>query len=56
MFMLKKFFLLSAMGLIFVIIFNGCGKETKVTKAPKTEEITVTLAPSTQEMPICLNA
>lgn len=48
--MLKKFFLLSAMGLIFVIIFNGCGREAKVTETPITEEITVTLTPSTQEI------
>jgi len=48
--MLKNFFLLSAMGLIFAIIFNGCGKKTKVTEAPKTGGITVTLTPSTQKV------
>ena len=48
--MLKRFFVLSAMGLIFVLIFNGCGKKTEVTEGPKTEEITVVLTPSTQEI------
>lgn len=38
------------MGLIFVIIFHGRGKEAEVTETPKTEEITVTLTPSTQEI------
>ncbi len=38
------------MGLIFVKIFHGCGKEAEVTETPKTEEITVTLTPSTQEI------
>ena len=48
--MLKKFFLLSAMGLILVPIFNGCGKKTEVTEGPKIEEITVAVTPSTQEV------
>ena len=48
--MFKKFFLLSALGLIFVLALNGCGKKTEVTEVPKTEEITVALTPSTQEI------
>lgn len=48
--MSKKLFLLSAMGLIFILIFNGCGKKTEVTEGPKTEEITVAVTPSTQEV------
>jgi hypothetical protein len=50
MFMLKKIFLLSVMGFIFVLIFNGCGKKTEVTEGPKIEEITVAVTPSTQEV------
>ena len=48
--MLKIFFLLSAKGFIFVIIFNGCGRETEVPEAPKTGEMTVMLFPSIQEI------
>jgi hypothetical protein len=48
--MLKKFFLLSAMGLIFVLALNGCGKKTEVAEGPKVEEITVALTPLTQEI------
>jgi hypothetical protein len=48
--MLKKIFLLSALGLIFVLIFNGCGKKTEVAEGPKIEEITVAVTPSTQEV------
>lgn len=48
--MLKKIFLMSAMGLIFVFIFNGCGKKTEVAEGPKTEEITVALTTSAQEI------
>lgn len=48
--MLKKLFLLSAVGLIFVLILNGCGKNTEVAEGPKTEEITVAITPSTQEI------
>jgi len=47
--MLKRFFLFSAMGLIFIFIFNGCEK-TEVAEAPETEEITVSLTPSNQEI------
>jgi hypothetical protein len=47
--MLKKF-LLSAMGLIFIFIFNGCENKTEVAEAPETEEITVALTPSNQEI------
>jgi hypothetical protein len=50
MFMLKKLFLFSAMGLIFVLTFNGCGKKTEVAEGPKIEEITVAVTPSTQEI------
>ena len=48
--MLKKIFLMSAVGLIFVLVISGCGKKTEVAEGPKTEEITVTLTPSTQEI------
>jgi len=48
--MLKKFFLFSAMALLFIFIFNGCEKKPEVTEAPATEEITVALTPSDQEM------
>jgi hypothetical protein len=48
--MFKKLFLLSAMGFIFVLIFNGCGKKTEVAEGPKTEEVTVALTPSIQEV------
>ncbi len=47
--MLKRFFLFSAMGLIFILIFNSCEK-TEVAEAPETEEITVALTPSNQEI------
>jgi len=48
--MLKKFFLFSAMGLIFVFIFNSCEKKPEVTEALETEEVTVALTPSNQEI------
>jgi hypothetical protein len=48
--MLKKIFLLSALGLIFVLALNGCGKKTEVAEGPKTEEVTVALTPSIQEV------
>src|SRR4030042_4707310 len=49
-FMFRKFFILSALGLIFVLALNGCGKKTEVAEGPKIEEITVALTPSTQEI------
>jgi len=48
--MFKRFFLFSAMGLIFIFIFNSCEKKTGVAEAPETEEITVALTPSNQEI------
>jgi len=48
--MLKKFFLFSAMGLLFIFIVNSCEKKPEVTEAPETEEITVALTPSAQEI------
>jgi len=48
--MLKKFFLFSAIGLIFVFIFNSCEKKPEVTEALETEEVTVALTPSNQEI------
>lgn len=48
--MLKKIFLLLAMGLIISFIFNSCGKKSEVTESPKTEEVVVGLAPATQEI------
>ena len=48
--MFKRFFLFSAMGLIFIFIFNSCEKKTEVAEAPETEEITVALTPSNQEI------
>ncbi len=48
--MLKKFFLLSALGLISVLIFNGCEKKAEFAESAKTEEITIALSPSTQEI------
>lgn len=48
--MSKKIFLMSVVGLIFVLIISGCGKKAEVTQVPKTEEITVALTPSTQEV------
>ncbi len=51
--MLKKF-LLSAMGLIFIFIFNSCDNKTEVAEAPETEEITVALTPSNQEIKVKL--
>jgi len=47
--MLKKFFLFSAMGLMFIFMFNSCEK-TDVAEAPETEEITVALTSSIQEI------
>jgi hypothetical protein len=49
--MLRKLFLFSAMGLIFIFIFNSCEKKPEeVTEVPETEEVTVALAPSIHEM------
>jgi len=48
--MFKRFFLFSAMGLIFIFIFNSCENKTEVAEAPETEEITVALTPSNQEI------
>lgn len=48
--MLKKFFLFSAMGLLFIFSFNGCEKKPEVTEAPETEEVTIVLTPSIQEI------
>jgi len=47
--MFNKFFLLSALGLIFILALNACGNKTEVAEGPKTEEVTVALTPSTQE-------
>ena len=47
--MFKRFFLFSAMGLIFIFIFNSCDK-TEVAEAPETEEVVVALTPSNQEI------
>jgi len=47
--MLKKIFLLSALGLVLIFVFNGC-KKAEVTEGPKTEEVTVALTPSIQEV------
>ena len=46
--MLKKFFLMSALGLLLIFVFNGC-KKAEVTEGLKIEEVTVALTPSTQE-------
>jgi len=48
--MLKKFFLFSAMALLFIFIFNGCEKKPEVAEAPETEEVTIVLTPSIQEI------
>lgn len=48
--MLKKFFLLSALGLIFVLVFNGCEKKAEVAESLKIEDVTITLSPSSQEV------
>ena len=48
--MLKKFFLFSAMVLIFTPIFNSCEKKPEVTKAPETEEVRIVLTPPIQEI------
>ena len=48
--MLKKFFLLSALGLLFVVIFTGCEKKAEVAGAPKTDEVTIALSPSAEEV------
>ncbi len=48
--MLKRFFLFSAVGLIFIFILNGCEKEPEVTEVLETEEVTVALTPSNQEI------
>jgi hypothetical protein len=47
--MLKKIFLLSALGLVLIFVFNGC-KKAEVTEGPKFEEVTVAVTPSTQEV------
>ena len=47
--MLKKFFLFSAMGLMFIFMFNSCEKKPEA-EAPETEEITVALTSSIQEI------
>ena len=48
--MLRKMFLLSALGLIFLLIFNGCEKKAEIGEISKIEEVTVVLSPSTQEV------
>ena len=48
--MLKRFFLISTMGLIFIFIFNSCENKTEVAEAPETEEVVVALTPSNQEI------
>jgi len=48
--MLKKFFLFSAIGLLFIFSFNSCEKKPEVAEAPETEEVTVALTPSNQEI------
>ncbi len=48
--MLRKLFLFSVMGLIFISIFNSCEKKPEVTEAPETEEVTVALTSSRQEI------
>ena len=47
--MLNKFFLFSAVGLLFIFTFNSCEKKPKVTNAPETQKVTVALTPSNQE-------
>ncbi len=42
--------LILCVGLIFVLIFNGCGKKTEVAEGPETEEFTVALTPSIHEV------
>jgi len=48
--MVHKFFLFSAMGLLFVFFFNSCEKEPEVAEAPETEEVVVALTTADQEM------
>jgi len=48
--MVKKLFLLWAIGLFSIFLLNGCEKKSEVAEPPKTEEITVSLSPSTQEV------
>ncbi len=48
--MLKRFFLISTMGLIFIFIFNSCENKTEVAETPETEEVVVALTPSNQEI------
>ena len=48
--MLKKFFLLSTLVLIFVLVLNGCEKKAEMAETSKIEEVTITLVPSTQEV------
>ena len=48
--MLKKFFLFSAVGLVFIFSLNSCEKKPEVTKAPETQKVTVALTPSDQEI------
>ncbi len=52
--MFKRFFLFSAMCLIFIFIFNSCENKTEVAEAPETEEVTVALTPSNQEIKVKL--
>jgi len=44
--MLKRFFLFSAMGVLFIFILNSCEKKPDLAKAPETEEVTIALTPS----------
>jgi len=46
LFMLKKFFLLSAIGVILIFGLNNCGKKTEVAETAKTEDVTMALTPS----------
>jgi hypothetical protein len=48
--MLKKFFLWSTLGLIFVLVLPGCEKKSKMAETSKIEEVTIALSPSTQEV------
>jgi hypothetical protein len=48
--MLRKLFLFSVVGLIFIFIFNSCEKKPEVTEIPKTEEVKVALASSDHEI------
>jgi len=48
--MLNKFFLFSAVGLIFIFTFKGCEKKPEVAEAPETQKVAVALTPSDQEI------